>query len=178
MSVKQGLTILLLRRFVFRMVEASASDWWWTARDHGKGTHGRRSDVSPVVSFPPSFARTFSSRERRLGTWQGFDCISFQSVEYFKPSLQSNRFCWSLAETLATQTILSDAFSKENFQKYATASSVYYAQSAIFHTCFSSARRLLHSDPRIFVISAKVKCGCCCFTSARRLFMNLTYLNR
>ena len=38
MSVKQGLTILLLRRFVFRMVEASASDWWWTARDHGKTT--------------------------------------------------------------------------------------------------------------------------------------------
>ena len=27
-------------------------------------------DVSPVVSFPPSFARTFSSKERRLGTRQ------------------------------------------------------------------------------------------------------------
>ena len=27
--------------------------------------------VSPVVSFPPSFARTFSSKERRLGTRQG-----------------------------------------------------------------------------------------------------------
>ena len=26
---------LLLRRFVFRKVEAS--DWWWAARDHGKG---------------------------------------------------------------------------------------------------------------------------------------------
>ena len=26
--------------------------------------------VSPVVSFPPSFARTFSSKERRLGTRQ------------------------------------------------------------------------------------------------------------
>ena len=35
-----------------------------------KGTKGRRSDVSPVVSFAPSFARTFSSRERRLGTRQ------------------------------------------------------------------------------------------------------------
>ena len=74
--------------------------------------------------LPAFLCRTFSSRERRLGTWQGFDCISFQSVEYFKPSLHSNRLCWSLAETLATQTILSDAFSKENFQKYATASSV------------------------------------------------------
>ena len=47
-----------------------ASDWWWTARDHGKGTDSRRSDVWPVVSFPPSFARTFSSRERRVGTRQ------------------------------------------------------------------------------------------------------------
>ena len=34
-------TSLLLRRFVFRKVEAS--DWWWAARDHGKGTDGRRS---------------------------------------------------------------------------------------------------------------------------------------
>ena len=47
---------ILLRRFVFRKVEAS--DWWWAARDHGKGTDGRPSAVSPVVSFPPSFART------------------------------------------------------------------------------------------------------------------------
>ena len=31
---------LLLRPFVFRKVEAS--DWWWTARDLGKGTDGRR----------------------------------------------------------------------------------------------------------------------------------------
>ena len=30
---------LLLRRFVFRKVEAS--DWWWAARDHGKGTDSR-----------------------------------------------------------------------------------------------------------------------------------------
>ena len=52
---------LLLRRFVFRMAEA---------RDHGKGTDGRRSAVSSIVSFPPSFARTFSSKERRLGTRQ------------------------------------------------------------------------------------------------------------
>ena len=35
----------------------NASDWWWTARNHGKGT---------VVSFPPSSSRTFSSRERCL----------------------------------------------------------------------------------------------------------------
>ena len=30
----------------------------------------RGEDVSPVVSVPPSFARTFSVRERRLGTRQ------------------------------------------------------------------------------------------------------------
>ena len=29
---------------------------------------GYRRQAKPVVSFPPSFARTFSSRERRLGT--------------------------------------------------------------------------------------------------------------
>ena len=37
----------------------------------GRGTDGRRSAVSPVVSFPPSFAHTFLSKERRLGTRQG-----------------------------------------------------------------------------------------------------------
>ena len=31
---------------------------------------GYRRQGKPVVSFPPSFARTFSSRERRLGTRQ------------------------------------------------------------------------------------------------------------
>ena len=36
---------LLLRRFVFRKVEAS--DWWWTARDHGKDTDCRGSPLSP-----------------------------------------------------------------------------------------------------------------------------------
>ena len=36
-------------------------------------------DVSPVVSFPPSFARTFSSKERRLGTRQGHTYIFFAS---------------------------------------------------------------------------------------------------
>ena len=39
-----------------------ASDWWWTARDHGR--------VQTAVSFPPSFEGTFSSKERRLGTRQ------------------------------------------------------------------------------------------------------------
>ena len=39
--------------------------------DEPQGTMGRvQTAVSPVVSFPPSFARTFSSKERRLGTRQ------------------------------------------------------------------------------------------------------------
>ena len=67
---------LPLKRFVFRKVEAS--DWWWTARDHGKGTDGRRSDVSPVVFFPPSFARTFSSRERETS---GYEAVPVTSEE-------------------------------------------------------------------------------------------------
>ena len=49
--------------------------WWTAARDHGKGTDGRG---KPVVSFPPSFARTFSSRERRLGTRQQI-CAAYAS---------------------------------------------------------------------------------------------------
>ena len=56
--------------FAWQRRARNASDCWWTARDHGKLTDGGRSAVSPVVSFPPSFART--SKERRLGTrrWQ------------------------------------------------------------------------------------------------------------
>ena len=56
---------ILLRRFVFRKVEAS--DWWWAARDHGKGTDGRRSPLSP--SRLP-----LRARERRLGTRQVWLC--------------------------------------------------------------------------------------------------------
>ena len=37
-------------RFSHGRGERETSDWWYTARDHGKGTD------SPVVSFPPSFA--------------------------------------------------------------------------------------------------------------------------
>ena len=51
---------LLLRRFVFRMAEASAKR---VTGDEPQGTMGRVQ--TPVVSFPPSFARTFSSKERR-----------------------------------------------------------------------------------------------------------------
>ena len=61
---------LLLRRFVFRMAEASAKR---VTGYEPQGTMGRvqtAGEVSPVVSFPPSSARTFLSKERRLGTRQ------------------------------------------------------------------------------------------------------------
>ena len=44
----------------------NASDWWRSASDHGKVKKERRRDVLAVFSFPPSFARKFSSRERDL----------------------------------------------------------------------------------------------------------------
>ena len=53
--------------------ERETSDWWWTARDHGKGTDG---------SFPPSFARTFSSKERRLGTRQTLFNVYYIVLEF------------------------------------------------------------------------------------------------
>ena len=40
------------------------------ARNHGKRPDGRRSAVSPVISFPPSFARSFSSRERETSGYE------------------------------------------------------------------------------------------------------------
>ena len=60
---------LLLRRFVFRKVEASAKREWLVMNRKGPW-EGYRRQAKPVVSFPPSFAPTFSSRERRLGTRQ------------------------------------------------------------------------------------------------------------
>ena len=66
---------LLLRCFVFLIVEASAKRER-LVMNRKQGTMGRvQTVVSPVVSFPPSFARTFSSRERRLGTKQLFTGI-------------------------------------------------------------------------------------------------------
>ena len=65
-------------RFSHGRGERETSDWWWTARDHGKGTDGRQTPAiscvvflaRPVVSFPYFFVWTFSSKERRLGTRQ------------------------------------------------------------------------------------------------------------
>ena len=54
---------LLLSRFtVFRMVEASAKREWLVMNRKGPW-EGYRRQAKPVVSFPPSFARIFSSRE-------------------------------------------------------------------------------------------------------------------
>ena len=56
--------------------------------NHGKGT------VSAVVSFPPCFARTFSSRERRLGTRQSLykDMLPLKIYPYLSdPRNKRNR---------------------------------------------------------------------------------------
>ena len=60
---------LLLRRFVLRIAEASAKR---VTGDEPQGTMGR-------VQFPPSFARTFSSKERRLGTRQ-YQCLLYSGI--------------------------------------------------------------------------------------------------
>ena len=58
---------LLLGSYVFRMV-SERGEWLATTRKGPwKGKEGR---FTPVFSFPPSFARQFSLRERRLGTRQ------------------------------------------------------------------------------------------------------------
>ena len=47
---------------------------------------GYRRQAKPVVSFPPSFARTFSSRERRLGARQTLSYVTLYVMSLkFKP---------------------------------------------------------------------------------------------
>ena len=63
-----GHILLLSWRFVFRKVEERL------VMNRKGPWEGYRRQAKPVVSFPPSFARTFSSRERRLGTRQRRPC--------------------------------------------------------------------------------------------------------
>ena len=72
-------------RFSHGRGERETSDWWWTARDHGKGIDG--------VSFPPSFARTFSSKERRLGTRQVIELV--RNYHYYLSIDDNYRQAWS-----------------------------------------------------------------------------------
>ena len=63
---------LLLRRFVFRMAEASAKRVWLVMNRKGPW-EGYRRQAKPVVSFPPSFARTSKRdvwvRDRWINMW-------------------------------------------------------------------------------------------------------------
>ena len=62
---------LLLRHFVCQRRARNASDWWWSASDHGKSTDGRRSQSHPLSpSRLPLRAYFHRERERRLGTRQ------------------------------------------------------------------------------------------------------------
>ena len=96
---------------VFRKAEVSAKR---VTGDEPQGTMGREqtAGISPVVSFPPSFARTFSSKERRLGTRQAFAGVgpaslwntlpsairSIQSVQGFKRVLKTFLFRLAFAQ--------------------------------------------------------------------------------
>ena len=53
----------------------NGSDWWQSARDQEKEKEERRSAVSPVLSFPPSSVRTFSSKERDLWVRRSEQCL-------------------------------------------------------------------------------------------------------
>ena len=70
-------TSLLLRRFVFRIVEVRAKRELQMMNRKGPWEGYRR------LAFPPSFARTSSSRERRLGTRQVKYYIRIRIVQRF-----------------------------------------------------------------------------------------------
>ena len=72
--LKHRCSSLLLRRFVFRMVEASAKREWLVINRKGPWE----------VSFPLSCARTFSSRERHLGTRQPVQGSNPGKPEFFQ----------------------------------------------------------------------------------------------
>ena len=58
----------------------------------------------PVVSFPPSFARIFSSKERRLGTRQvAHACARYPTFEHTGPGATSSPGRFSLALEVGRQ---------------------------------------------------------------------------
>ena len=79
----------------------NASDWWWTARDHGKGTA-----VSPVVSFPPSFERTFSSRERRLGTRQLHQRVEQNLSDMWRSTFETGEAQFRLVTEIVPKSLI------------------------------------------------------------------------
>ena len=65
----------------------------WLGMNHKGPLEGYRWQAKPVVSFPPSFARPFSSRERRLGTRQEVTHIFFFK-DVSRPPQFSEDFLW------------------------------------------------------------------------------------
>ena len=79
----------------FRMAEASAQREWLVM--NRKGPWGAsRWRAKPVVSFPPSFART--SKERRLGTRQPDSCLRRPSLYRFTMTVHNK--LWSLSKLI------------------------------------------------------------------------------
>ena len=94
-------TSLLLRRFVFRKVEPS--DWWWTARDHWKGTDSRQSLARCLL---PAFicAHIFIESERETS---GYKAATRLRVWFLPLSPLWNRvlkspFDWGICYSILT----------------------------------------------------------------------------
>jgi len=71
----------------------NASDWWWTARDHGKGTDGRQSLAL--------FISNRSSREKLIKYQANTSCVIMSvilmtTLFYKALILQGEIWCWSL----------------------------------------------------------------------------------
>ena len=112
----------------------------WLVMNHKGPWEGYKRQAKPVVSFPPSCARTFSSKERRLGTRQGeVECAKvwendfrfvfyweFASVFFFVMKTQANfltsvkletilasklfKNCWAVGLTCDKSTSLQSLF--------------------------------------------------------------------
>ena len=95
---------LLLRRFVFRMAEASAKRVTRLVMNRKGPWEGYRR----VVFFPPSFARTFSWKERRLGTRQDHDHSTSKSM--FSSFVPIPHFPWKKMVTPKKKFIFSTTF--------------------------------------------------------------------
>ena len=88
--------------------------------DEPQGTMGRV-QTAGVVSFPPSFARTFSSRERGLGTRQSPHTkrsLSLISLFHFHYSLYTLNCRWSLvfhvSQVIFLKIIIQNCFKLES----------------------------------------------------------------
>ena len=63
-----------------------------------EGYRWQAKHVSPVVSFPPSFARTFTSKERGLGARQSLMIGAWPSMHFFRMDFKKDQASLTLEE--------------------------------------------------------------------------------